>query len=199
MSGVFDKYLLERLPLLAPRTQRDYRGYLRNLRLVFGTASPQLVEPGHVFDYRNKRAERSVVEGDSRGFLINHLQRLPAPFPGTRRHNNGTPSLRSSQSRHTLTWRGGLAQDLPTDRRKSCRAARRFRPLIVSPLLLSLVTISRWPPNVVGRFCSRIARIAASAADRDRNTAPCRATARRLLECGTSGLGYPLAGFCGDR
>src|SRR5579863_5560587 len=33
MSGVFDKYLLERLPLLAPRTQRDYRGYLRNLRL----------------------------------------------------------------------------------------------------------------------------------------------------------------------
>jgi integrase len=64
MSGVFDKYLLERLPLLAPRTQRDYRGYLRNLRLVFGTASPQLVEPGHVFDYRNKRAERSVVQAN---------------------------------------------------------------------------------------------------------------------------------------
>jgi integrase len=64
MNSVFDRYLLERLPLLAPRTQRDYRGYLRNLRLVFGTAPPKEIEAAHVFDYRNKRAERSVVQAN---------------------------------------------------------------------------------------------------------------------------------------
>lgn len=32
---------------------------------------------------------------------INHLQCLPAPIPGTPRHNHGTPNLSTTQSRHT--------------------------------------------------------------------------------------------------
>ena len=64
LNAVFDRYLLEKLPQLAPRTQRDYQGYIENLRLVFGTAPPSAVTAGHVFDYRNKRAEKSVVQAN---------------------------------------------------------------------------------------------------------------------------------------
>jgi len=64
LNAVFDRYLVERLPQLAPRTQRDYQGYIRNLRLVFGTAPPAAVKAGHVFEYRNKRAEKSIVQAN---------------------------------------------------------------------------------------------------------------------------------------
>ena len=64
LNAVFDRYLVERLPQLAPRTQRDYQGYIQNLRRVFGTAPPSAVNAGHVFDYRNKRAEKSVVQAN---------------------------------------------------------------------------------------------------------------------------------------
>src|SRR5260370_14630180 len=64
LNAVFDRYLAEKLTLLASRTQRDYRGYIENLRLVFGTAPPSDVTAGHIFDYRNKRAEKSVVQAN---------------------------------------------------------------------------------------------------------------------------------------
>jgi integrase len=64
MSNVFDRYLIEVLPGLAPRTQCDYRGYIENLRVVFGTAPPREVTAGHVSDYQAKRAERSVVQAN---------------------------------------------------------------------------------------------------------------------------------------
>src|ERR1700732_811318 len=64
MSAVFDRYILERLPLLAPRTQQDYRGYIQNLRAIFGTAPPDEVTPRHIFEYRNRRAEESVVQAN---------------------------------------------------------------------------------------------------------------------------------------
>ena len=64
MSNVFDRYLIEVLPGLAPRTQSDYRGYIENLRVVFGTAPPREVTAGHVSDYQAKRAERSVVQAN---------------------------------------------------------------------------------------------------------------------------------------
>ena len=38
--------------------------------------------------------------GCSRGLCINHLQCLPAPFPGPPRHNYGTSNLGSAHSRH---------------------------------------------------------------------------------------------------
>jgi len=64
MNAVFDRYLNEKLPHLAPRTQRDYQGYIENLRLVFGSAPPAAIAAGHVFDYRNKRAEKSIVQAN---------------------------------------------------------------------------------------------------------------------------------------
>jgi Phage integrase family len=64
LNAVFDRYLVERLPQLAPRTQHDYQRYIQNLRRVFGTAPPAAVNAGHVFDYRNKRAEKSVVQAN---------------------------------------------------------------------------------------------------------------------------------------
>jgi integrase len=64
MNNVFDRYLIDVLPGLAARTQSDYRGYIQNLRLVFGSAPPREVTPGHVSDYQAKRAERSVVQAN---------------------------------------------------------------------------------------------------------------------------------------
>jgi len=64
MKDVFDRYILEKLPLLAPRTQRDYRGYIANLLPVFGDAPPKEVTAKHIYDYRNKRAETSVVQAN---------------------------------------------------------------------------------------------------------------------------------------
>jgi integrase len=64
MSAIFDRYLVEKLPLLSPRTQQDYRGYIEKLRVVFGPAAPQKVEPRHVFAYRDRRAEKSVVQAN---------------------------------------------------------------------------------------------------------------------------------------
>src|SRR6185369_14336116 len=64
MKGVFDRYIIEVLPNLAPRTQSDYLGYLENLRLIFDSAPPREVTPGHVADYLHKRAERSVVQAN---------------------------------------------------------------------------------------------------------------------------------------
>jgi hypothetical protein len=39
------------------------------------------------------------------GLSINHLQRLADPFPGTPRHNRGTPNLSSTRS-----WHNGAAR-----------------------------------------------------------------------------------------
>lgn len=64
MKDVFDRYTLEKLPLLAPRTQRDYRGYTANLVKVFGDAPPGEVTAKHIYEYRNKRALTSVVQAN---------------------------------------------------------------------------------------------------------------------------------------
>lgn len=64
MGDVFDRFIIEKIPLLAARTQSDYLGYIENLRLYFGDAPPEDVTAGDVFDYRNKRAERSVVQAN---------------------------------------------------------------------------------------------------------------------------------------
>ena len=66
MNKVFDRYLIEVMPGLAARTQTDYRGYIQNLRPVFGSAPPRQVTPGHVSDYQIKRAERSGGAGKPR-------------------------------------------------------------------------------------------------------------------------------------
>ena len=55
--------------------------------------------PGAESNHRH--ADFQSGEGDSRGLLINHLQRWPAPTRASPRHNPGTPNLSSSHSRHS--------------------------------------------------------------------------------------------------
>ena len=48
MNDVFDRYEVEVLPSLAPRTQKDYRKHLKKLREVFGALRPQDIKPRDV-------------------------------------------------------------------------------------------------------------------------------------------------------
>lgn len=64
MADVFDRFIVEKIPLLAPRTQSDYLGYIENLRLYFSDAPPADVTGGDVFTYRNKRAESSITQAN---------------------------------------------------------------------------------------------------------------------------------------
>src|ERR1700693_5597879 len=43
-----------------------------------------------------------LAAGLSRGLIINHLQRLADPFPGTPRHTPGTVNLSWSHMRHSI-------------------------------------------------------------------------------------------------
>lgn len=64
MADVFDRFIVEKIPLLAARTQSDYLGYIENLRLYFNDAPPADVTGGDVFAYRNKRAESSITQAN---------------------------------------------------------------------------------------------------------------------------------------
>jgi len=55
--------------------------------------------PGAESNHRH--ADFQTVVAGSRGFIINHLQRLPPLAPASPRHNPGTPKLSSSHSRHS--------------------------------------------------------------------------------------------------
>ena len=48
----------------------------------------------------HRHADFQFALGVSRGLIIHHLQRLPAPTPGTLRHTYGTPNLRAAHSWH---------------------------------------------------------------------------------------------------
>lgn len=59
MSEVFDKYLLEVLPTLSPRTQADYRKYIERMRPVLAIWLPGEVTAEEVFDIRATLAKDS--------------------------------------------------------------------------------------------------------------------------------------------
>jgi integrase len=61
MSALFDRYLLECLPALAPRTQSDYRKYIERLRPVLKDWKPSELTSGDVFDIRTVIAQDSGV------------------------------------------------------------------------------------------------------------------------------------------
>ena len=61
-------------------------------------------------ELNHRHADFQSGEGDSRGLLIKHLSRLPAPPPGTPRHSYGTPNLSSTHS-----WHSGPGQPNATD------------------------------------------------------------------------------------
>jgi len=61
MSALFDRYLLNSLPSLAPRTQSDYRRYIERLRPVLEEWKPSDLTAGDIFDIRAAIADRSGV------------------------------------------------------------------------------------------------------------------------------------------
>ena len=61
ISVLFDRYLLEALPSLAPRTQSDYRKYIERLRPVLDGWEPSELTAGDIFDIRATIAQDSGV------------------------------------------------------------------------------------------------------------------------------------------
>jgi integrase len=61
MSVLFDRYLLESLANLAPRTQSDYRRYIERLRPVLDDWEPSELTAGDIFDIRATIAQVSGV------------------------------------------------------------------------------------------------------------------------------------------
>lgn len=57
LSDVFDRYLVDCLPLLAKRTQSDYRTYIEHIRPAFDEWAPGEVTAGDVFEWRAKFAK----------------------------------------------------------------------------------------------------------------------------------------------
>lgn len=53
MNDLFDKYTIECIPNLQPRSQRDYRSIIKILRGPFGPKLPREVKPRNVVDFIN--------------------------------------------------------------------------------------------------------------------------------------------------
>jgi integrase len=65
MANVLDRYLVDCLPLLAPRTQSDYRGYIEQLRPAFDEWAPGEITASDVFEWRTKFAKlHGVVQAN---------------------------------------------------------------------------------------------------------------------------------------
>ncbi len=75
MSTLFDRYLRDSLPNLAPRTQSDYRKYIERLRPVLNEWEPPELTAGDIFDIRATIAQESGVVQANR-----HVSCLSAVF-----------------------------------------------------------------------------------------------------------------------
>ena len=58
ITALLDRYLMEVVPLKAPKTQIDYRRYVAVLRKVFGHVALSDLEPQHVYQYVDKRSAK---------------------------------------------------------------------------------------------------------------------------------------------
>lgn len=59
MGEAFDRYVIEVLPTLAPRTQSDYSEYLKRLRPILDPWEPRELTAGDIFDLRAALARKS--------------------------------------------------------------------------------------------------------------------------------------------
>jgi integrase len=66
MAGVIDRYEREQLPTKAPRTQREYRAVLVELRATFGHMSPQAIDTNMAKRFRDGSTEnpRGAVQAN---------------------------------------------------------------------------------------------------------------------------------------
>jgi hypothetical protein len=76
MSALFDRYLLEALPGLAPRTQSDYRKYIERLRPALGQWEPPKFTASDVFDIRATIAlDSGVVQANRHASCLSAIFR----------------------------------------------------------------------------------------------------------------------------
>ncbi len=57
ITHYIDRFLAETLPLAAPSTHRDLMRQFGNLRRAFGDMRPEQVEPTHIYEYMDRRAQ----------------------------------------------------------------------------------------------------------------------------------------------
>src|SRR5882762_11344675 len=86
-------------PLFRSVSSAGYQSASKRLRALVRADRSEISFTGPLSNHRHADFQ-SVVAG-SRGLIINHLQRLPAPTPASPRHNPSTPNLSSSRSWHT--------------------------------------------------------------------------------------------------
>lgn len=71
ISEALDRYLLEVIPLKAPRTQKDNRKQAERLRTVFGHMSPLELKPQDIYVYYDKREGKVAARREIA--LLSHL------------------------------------------------------------------------------------------------------------------------------
>lgn len=64
ISDIIDTFLIEVVPKLRERTQRDYRGQSTRLRRIFGEVDIRDLQPHHLIKYRDKRGHTSVHQAN---------------------------------------------------------------------------------------------------------------------------------------
>jgi len=75
MSKLFNRYEAEVIPTKAPRTQRDNKKELKNLRSVFGNMHPVEITTMHCQQYLDIRGQSSKTQANHEIALLSHIFR----------------------------------------------------------------------------------------------------------------------------
>ena len=73
MGDLFDRYMVEVVPMKAPRTQRDNGYELQLLRVAFARMDPRQFKPKHGYAYFNLRKKKSLKRAGAELALLSHV------------------------------------------------------------------------------------------------------------------------------
>lgn len=85
MQHIFDRYLRDIVPAKAPRTQKDNRDAIKQLRTVFDTAPIDAITPQHIAQYRDKRSAK--VRANREITLLSHIFNMAREWGYTAKDN----------------------------------------------------------------------------------------------------------------
>lgn len=72
MDDLFDRYMIEVVPMKAPRTQRDNGYEMQFLRAALGDMAPTQFKPKHGYAYYNERKKKSLKRALAEMALLSH-------------------------------------------------------------------------------------------------------------------------------
>lgn len=87
MRFIFDQYERDIVPTKAPRTQKDNRGSLANLRKVFDAVSIDTITPQYVAQYRDARSVKAKVRANREIMLLSHVWNMAREWGFTAKEN----------------------------------------------------------------------------------------------------------------